>query len=165
MLRILQKRVTAGLMAQSSRMASNTVADAPDIADSIEPDARKRTERCVNRVTLIGRVGRDPEHRGSSEHPCLIFPLATNMVYRKADGERMVKTDWHRVAVFRPGLRDGIASKLIKGDRLFVEGSLAYNKYSDQDNKVQNTVSINADEILLLRRAQQGPIQASDDED
>ncbi|CAG5133258.1 unnamed protein product [Candidula unifasciata] len=163
MLRILQKRVTTGLMAQSSRMASNTVVDSPDLADDIESDPRKRVQRCLNRVTLIGRVGKDPEHRGNSTHPCIIFPLATNAQYRKADGERMVKTDWHRVAVFRPGLRDNIATKIMKGDRLFVEGSLSYVKYTDPDNKILTSVSINADEIMILQRAH-NPGQASDEE-
>ena len=41
----------------------------------------------MNKATLIGRVGREPEHRGTEEHPCIVFPLATNMSFRKANGE------------------------------------------------------------------------------
>jgi single-strand DNA-binding protein len=153
MLRTLQSRVSGCLSAQVSRMVSNTASTTPAaLEDDAEPDTRIRSERCLNRVTLIGRVGRTPEQRGNAENPCLIFPLATNLVYRKADGERMVKTDWHRVAVFSPGLRDHVASRIEKGDRLLVEGSISYMRYINNENKPVNSVSIKAEEIMFLGR-------------
>ncbi|CAG5119176.1 unnamed protein product, partial [Candidula unifasciata] len=94
-------------------------------------------QRCLNRVTLIGRGGREPENWGSSEHPCVIVPLATN-------------TDWQKSGVFRPRLRDNVAARILKGDRLFVEGSLSYVKYTDQD-KTFTPVSMNADEIMIAQ--------------
>uniref|UniRef100_A0A0B7BQE9 Single-stranded DNA-binding protein n=1 Tax=Arion vulgaris TaxID=1028688 RepID=A0A0B7BQE9_9EUPU len=152
MIRILQKRVAGSLRVQCSRMVSNRATDSPAFDEDSEVDFKKQTEKCLNKVTLIGRVGREPEQRGNTENPCLTFPLATNKTYTKADGERMMKTEWHRVVVFRPGLRDNVASRIEKGDRLYLEGSLSYTKYSDADNRTNNIVSIIAEDIMFLGR-------------
>ena len=67
-----------------------------------QPDQDRGHEKCVNSVTLLGRVGIDPQLRGSEEHPVVIFSLATNLRYRPGgDGDYATKTDWHNVAVFR----------------------------------------------------------------
>ncbi len=58
----------------------------------------------MNSVTLLGRVGIDPQVRGNDDHPVVVFSLATNIRYRPKggdEGEMTTKTDWHNVAIFR----------------------------------------------------------------
>ncbi|XP_059166911.1 single-stranded DNA-binding protein, mitochondrial-like [Physella acuta] len=155
MLRILQKRVTASIFTQSSRLASTGKSDSAEINDNQEEEeisAPRRAERGLNKVTLLGRVGRDPETRGSEEHPALIFPLATNATYRKSNGELMTKTDWHRVCVFKPSLRENVATRINRGDRILIEGSLSYQRYLDDSKREQTVTSVIADNIVFLSR-------------
>ncbi|KAK7477202.1 hypothetical protein BaRGS_00031587, partial [Batillaria attramentaria] len=78
-------------------------------------DGPERFEKSVNQVTLLGRVGRDAETRGSESHPVVVFSVATNNVYTKADGKTVARVEWHRVSVFKPGLREKVAALLKKG--------------------------------------------------
>ncbi|XP_005111468.1 single-stranded DNA-binding protein, mitochondrial [Aplysia californica] len=145
-------RVFTALQAQCGRVMSGMSTDSVPFDEEAGDFKERRQERGLNRVQLIGRIGRDPEHRGTDEHPCIVFPLATNLSFRKAStGELMSKTDWHRICVFRPGLRDNVASRIAKGDRVMVEGSLSYQRYTDSDRPV-NITSILADDIMILAR-------------
>ena len=57
---------------------------------------------------MIGRVGGSPQLRGTEEHPVVVFPMATNIRYRKPGSngdEYETKTDWHNIAIFKPYLR------------------------------------------------------------
>lgn len=155
MLRVLHKRLAGNITAQCSRLMATGKAS---IVESNQEEENltglRKPERGLNKVTLIGRVGKDPDHRGSDEHPVLIFPLATNFTFKKANGEAVTKTDWHRICVFRPGLRDNVASRINKGDRLLVEGALSYQRITDRDQKEITITSIIADDILFLQRRQ-----------
>ncbi|CAL1546079.1 unnamed protein product [Lymnaea stagnalis] len=155
MLRVLQKRLAGSLTAQCSRlMATGSASIAENNQEEENLTGLRRPERGLNKVTLIGRVGRDPDHRGSEEHPALIFPLATNFTYKKANGEAVTKTDWHRICVFRPGLRDNVANRIVKGDRILVEGAISYQKFTDRDQREVNVTSIIADDIMFLAKRQ-----------
>ena len=69
----------------------------------------------LNQVTLLGRVGVDPQMKGSDKHPVVTFSLATNTNIRM-DGESLrQKTEWHRISVFKPFLRDSVHSFVKKG--------------------------------------------------
>ncbi|KAK6972641.1 single-stranded DNA-binding protein mitochondrial [Biomphalaria glabrata] len=154
MLRVLQKRISKNLAAQCTRMVAtgkSPEVEVPELEESFA-NSKKLPERGMNKVTLVGRVGRVPEQRGTSEHPAVIFPLATNMTFKRANGELTTRTDWHRVCVFLPGLRNIAANRVNKGDRLLVEGSLSYQRYTDSDNKEVNVTSILANNILILSR-------------
>ncbi|GAB1598818.1 single-stranded DNA-binding protein, mitochondrial-like [Argonauta hians] len=109
-------------------------------------------EKCLNQVNLIGRVGRDAEARGSESHPVIVLSLATSFVYSKASGESASRTDWHRVSVFKPGLRDKVAAYIKKGDRLYVSGTLQYNDYWDSSNVLQKSTTIIANDIINLTK-------------
>ncbi|KAF6204044.1 hypothetical protein GE061_002384 [Apolygus lucorum] len=107
-------------------------------------------ERTLNQVTLLGRVGGNPIKKGSIEHPMVEFSIATHSSYRTEEGEQTQKTDWHRICVFKPSLRDLVFSYLKKGQRVYITGKIVYSS-TKQDNVTQNRVSIFADQIVFFQ--------------
>ncbi|XP_041366334.1 single-stranded DNA-binding protein, mitochondrial-like [Gigantopelta aegis] len=124
------------------------------LEESEEPlmNGSMRFEKSINQVNLLGRLGRDAELRGSEDHPVVVFSLATNTVYRKKDGETVSRVNWHRVSVFKPGLREKLAVHLKKGDRVFVTGSLRYDEYKDSNENMQRATTILANDIVNLTK-------------
>ncbi len=88
----------------------------------------------VNKVILIGNLGRDPEVRSLSDgSPVVNLSLATNETWTdRASGERRERTEWHRVVIFDERLCDVAQKYLRKGSKLFVEGQLQTRKWTDQ---------------------------------
>ncbi|EAT48883.1 AAEL000147-PA [Aedes aegypti] len=114
-----------------------------------------RIEKTVNSVTLLGRVGADPQKRGNDAHPVVTFSLATHSNYRYESGDWMQKTDWHRVVVFKPALRDAVMSYLRKGQRTMISGKITYGEITDQEGKQRPTTSIIADDVIFLQNQNQ----------
>lgn len=87
----------------------------------------------LNKVTLIGNVGKDPEIRTTGEgKEIATLSLATSEYWNdKVTGEKKEKTEWHRVVVFSEGLVKVIKSMVRKGSRIYVEGSLQTRKWQD----------------------------------
>uniref|UniRef100_A0A182VXF0 Single-stranded DNA-binding protein n=1 Tax=Anopheles minimus TaxID=112268 RepID=A0A182VXF0_9DIPT len=110
-----------------------------------------RIEKTVNTVTLLGRVGADPQRRGNDAHPVVMFSVATHSNYKYDSGDWMQKTDWHRVVVFKPGLRDAVMSYLKKGQRTMITGKITYGEITDQEGKQRGTTSIIADDVIFLQ--------------
>uniref|UniRef100_F6ZGI9 Single-stranded DNA binding protein 1, mitochondrial n=1 Tax=Xenopus tropicalis TaxID=8364 RepID=F6ZGI9_XENTR len=114
-------------------------------------------ERSLNKVQLLGRVGQDPVMRqADGKNPVTIFSLATNELWRSGEsevfqtaGDVNQKTTWHRVSVFRPGLRDVAYQHVKKGARLFVEGKIDYGEYTDKNNVRRQATTIIAGNYLL----------------
>ena len=88
----------------------------------------------VNKVILIGNVGADPEIRRTQDgRPIANIRLATSESWRdKNSGERKEKTDWHSIVIFNEGLCKVVEQYVVKGSKLYVEGSLQTRKYQDQ---------------------------------
>ncbi|GCC17556.1 single-stranded DNA-binding protein, mitochondrial isoform X2 [Chiloscyllium punctatum] len=114
-------------------------------------------ERSLNRVQLLGRVGQDPVMRQvDGKNPVTIFSLATNEMWRSGDsdtfasGDISQKTTWHRVSIFRPGLRDLAYQYVKKGARIYVEGKLDYGEYVDKSNVRRQATTVVADNIIFL---------------
>ncbi|XP_029472660.1 single-stranded DNA-binding protein, mitochondrial [Rhinatrema bivittatum] len=114
-------------------------------------------ERSLNRVQLLGRVGQDPVMRqADGRNPVTIFSLATNEMWRSGENETFQtgdisqKTTWHRVSVFRPGLRDVAYQYVKKGARVYVEGKIDYGEYTDKNNVKRQATTIIADNIIFL---------------
>lgn len=124
----------------------------PQIAHYCDGPNLPRFEKCLNQVNLLGRVGRDAEIRGTEQYPVAILSLATSFVYTKVSGETVSRTDWHRISVFKEGLRDKVASNVKKGDRIFVTGTLQYNEYWDSGNMLQKSTTIIANDIINLTK-------------
>ncbi|XP_032682369.1 single-stranded DNA-binding protein, mitochondrial [Odontomachus brunneus] len=110
-----------------------------------------RIEKCVNSVTLLGRVGASPQKRGTTEHPVVIFSLATHTNYKDETGDFMQKTDWHKICVFRPNLRDSVYQFLRKGQRVMVNGRLSYSEFKDDEGNSRPSTAVIADDVIFFQ--------------
>ena len=98
----------------------------------------------LNKVTLIGNVGKEPEIRLTQEGKEIVtFPLATTENWKdKNSGERREKTEWHRIVVFIPALVNIIKNYVNKGTRVYIEGSLQTREWNDQTGIKKYTTEI-----------------------
>lgn len=89
----------------------------------------------INKVILIGNVGRDPEIRTMSNgNDIATFSLATTDVWKdKTTHEKKEKTEWHRIVVYSPGLANIVKQYIKKGTKLYIEGSLQTRKWVGND--------------------------------
>jgi single-strand DNA-binding protein len=98
----------------------------------------------VNKVILIGNVGRDPEtRRMPSGDPVCNFSLATSESWRdKASGERKEQTEWHNVVIFNDGLTKIVEQYVRKGSKVYIEGQLRTRKYTDKDGQERSRTEV-----------------------
>ena len=89
----------------------------------------------VNKVILVGNVGKDPEIRHTQDGKAIAnFSLATTESWRdKSTGERKDKTEWHRIVSFNEGLNKVIEQYVKKGSQVYIEGQLQTRKWTDKD--------------------------------
>jgi single-strand DNA-binding protein len=112
--------------------------------------------RSLNKVTLIGNLGNDPEIRTTSNGSKVAnFSLATTRQWNSASGEKQEKTEWHKCIAWNTGgkgtgLADIIERYVKKGDKLYVEGRIEYRQYEDKEKQTRYVTEINVREILLL---------------
>ncbi|XP_028177435.1 single-stranded DNA-binding protein, mitochondrial [Ostrinia nubilalis] len=111
----------------------------------------QKSEKTINQVTLLGRVGADPQKRGSEAHPVINFPLATHFHYKYESGDILQRTDWHRVSIFKPGLRDTVYKYLKKGQRVYVTGKLSYGEVKLDDGQVRTASTVIADDVIFFQ--------------
>lgn len=104
----------------------------------------------VNKVILIGNVGKDPIIRNVNDNlQVASFTLATNEVYKDSQGNLQKNTEWHNIVAWRNLAQ--LAEKFIhKGSQIYVEGRLKSRTYTDKDNQQRTIVEILADKIQLL---------------
>ncbi len=108
--------------------------------------------RGVNKVTLLGNIGSDPDVRYLPGGGMVVtMRLATSQVWNDQAGQRQERTDWHRVVFFRQ-LAEIAAEYIKKGSKIFVEGSLRYQQW-DKDGERRYTTEIVANDLQLLDRA------------
>ena len=87
----------------------------------------------VNKVILIGNLGRDPEVRHFEEgRSNASFSLATSETFTGKTGERQERTEWHNISIWRPGLVKVVDQFLKKGNKVYVEGQLSTRKWKDE---------------------------------
>ena len=113
----------------------------------------------VNRVILIGNLGKDPEIRTTEGGVKVAnFSLATTETYKGKTGERMEKTEWHNIVLWR-GLAEVAESYLKKGNTIYVEGRIRTRDWTDKDGNKRYTTEIEGDNMVMLggRREQAGP--------
>ena len=98
----------------------------------------------VNKVILIGNLGRDPEARTmQSGGKVVSFSIATSESWNdKASGERKDKTQWHRIAIFNEKLGEIAEKYLKKGSNVYVEGTLESRKYTDKDGQEREITEV-----------------------
>jgi len=110
----------------------------------------------LNRVMLIGRLGRDPELRYSaSGTPMANLRIATDESYTDREGNKVDRTEWHTVVVFQRQA-ENCANYLAKGSLVFVEGSLQTRKWQDQQGQDRYTTEIKAQRVQFLDRKGSG---------
>ncbi len=98
----------------------------------------------VNKVILVGNLGRDPEVRRAQDNSKIVnFTLATSENWKdRQSGERREKTEWHRVVIFNPNLADVAEKYLRKGSKVYVEGQLQTRKWTGNDGVEKYTTEI-----------------------
>jgi single-strand DNA-binding protein len=108
----------------------------------------------VNKVILIGNLGKDPEVRHFENGGVLAsFPLATSESYTDREtGEKKEHTDWHDVVLWR-GLAEVAEKYLHKGTKIYVEGKLKKRSYQDREGVTRYAVEIVGEELTILSRA------------
>jgi len=105
----------------------------------------------VNKVIIVGNLGRDPETRYNPEGGAITnISVATTDTWKdKASGEKQERTEWHRV-VFFSRLAEIAGEYLKKGSQVYVEGSLRTRKWQDKEGKERYTTEIVADRMQML---------------
>jgi single-strand DNA-binding protein len=123
----------------------------------------------VNKVILIGNLGRDPEIRRTQDgRPVANFTVATSESWRdKATGERKEKTEWHRVVIFNEGLCRIAEQYLKKGSKVYLEGQLQTRKWQDQSGQEKYTTEVvlqgfNSQLTMLDRAGDRGELGSAD---
>ncbi|MBT4890156.1 MAG: single-stranded DNA-binding protein [Rhodospirillales bacterium] len=98
----------------------------------------------VNKVILVGNLGRDPEIRNTQAGAKIAnFSIATSESWKdKSTGERREKTEWHRIVVFNEGLAGIVERFLKKGSKVYVEGSLQTRKWTGNDGIEKYTTEV-----------------------
>jgi single-strand DNA-binding protein len=105
----------------------------------------------VNKVILIGNLGKDPEVR-RLENGAIVasFPIATSETYvDRTTGERRDNTDWHNIVVWR-GLAEVVEKYVRKGIKVYIEGKLKTRSWTDQSGATRYTTEVVADELTIL---------------
>jgi single-strand DNA-binding protein len=104
----------------------------------------------VNKVILVGNLGKDPEVRHlEGGNSVANFTLATNEYYKDKQGARVERTEWHNISAWR-GLAELAEKYLKKGSQVYVEGKLRTRQYQDKDQQTRYITEIIAEEISLL---------------
>lgn len=108
----------------------------------------------VNKVILVGNLGKDPEVRTiQSGAQVAKFSLATSESYTNKDGQKVDTTEWHNIVLWR-GLATIAEKYLKKGNKVYIEGKIRYRQYEDKDGVKKYITEIEGSEMQLLDRAQ-----------
>ena len=103
----------------------------------------------VNKVTLIGNLGKDPEVRELQNGKVANFTLATSHKWKDKEGNKKEETEWHNVTVYG-GLASIVGSYLHKGSKAYVEGRLKTRSYEDKDGVKKYVTEVIATEVKML---------------
>jgi len=98
----------------------------------------------VNKVILVGNLGRDPETRRMPSGDAMVtFSIATSESWRdKGSGERKERTEWHRVVIFNKNLAEVAEKYLRKGSKVYLEGQLQTRKFTDKDGQERSATEV-----------------------
>ena len=110
----------------------------------------QKTPFMVNKVILVGRLGKDPEVRNLENNVVVAnFPMATDEFYYDKNGEKVTKTEWHNISVWRRQAE--VAQKyLVKGSLIYLEGKIRTRSYEDKDGVKKYITEIVADSFSML---------------
>ena len=104
----------------------------------------------VNKVILIGNLGKDPEVKYLDSGVAVAnFSLATTESYKNKEGERVSQTEWHNIVLWR-GLAEITEKYLKKGNSVYIEGKIRSRKWEDKEGNTRYTTEILADNMTML---------------
>ncbi len=103
----------------------------------------------INKVILIGNLGKDPEIVNFENAKKAAFPLATTETFKNKDGQKVEQTEWHNIVCWR-GLADIAERFLQKGTQIFIEGRLRTRTWEDKDGNKRYTTEIVAENFMIL---------------
>ncbi len=104
----------------------------------------------LNKVMLIGNLGKDPEARALESGTTLVrFPIATSETYKNKQGEKVTNTEWHNIVLWR-GLAEVAEKYLKKGDQVYIEGRLKTRSWQDDSGQTKYATEIQADSMTML---------------
>jgi single-strand DNA-binding protein len=110
----------------------------------------------LNKVMLIGRLGKDPEMRATADGTSVAnFSLATSEVYNDKSGTRQEKTEWHNIVAWKR-LADLSKRFLAKGRQVYIEGRLQTREFTDRDGNKRKVTEIVASQMVLLGSRAEG---------
>jgi single-strand DNA-binding protein len=119
--------------------------------------------RGLNKVMLIGHLGRDPEMRYTpSGRPVTSFSIATNRTWNTSDGERHTDTDWFNIVSWG-NLAEICNQHLKKGQQVYIEGRLQTRRWDDKEGNKHTTTEVVASEMLILGERKGTPSDQSED--
>jgi len=108
----------------------------------------------LNKIMLIGNLGRDPELQVTSDGtPYTRFSLAVNRTYKTSTGEKREETEWFQIVAWRQ-LAENCERYLHKGSKVYVEGRLTQRKYTDKQSIERTSVEVIATDVQFLDRKQ-----------
>ena len=106
----------------------------------------------VNKVILIGNLGRDPELKYLEGNVARVnFSLATSDSYKDKNGNRVDQTEWHNIVMWR-GLAESAEKYLKKGTQVYIEGKLQTRQWNDKEGHKRSTTEIVAESYVILQR-------------
>ncbi len=111
----------------------------------------------MNKVILIGNLGKDPELKVTpGGQPLARFSVATTETWKDGQGNKKEKTEWHRIIVW--GKQAEVAEKYLrKGKQVMVEGRIQYQEYTDQSGNKRTATEIRCDNFVMLGRMEDSP--------
>ena len=108
----------------------------------------------VNKVILVGNLGRDPELRYTPNGQAVAtFSIATNEVWTDKSGEKQTRTEWHRIVAWAK-LAETCGEYLNKGKQVYIEGSIQTRTWDDKNGTKRTSTEIRAQKVIMLGRAE-----------
>jgi single-strand DNA-binding protein len=116
----------------------------------------------MNKIILIGNLGRDPEMNYTQSGTAVTkFSLAVNRISKSQSGERQTETDWFNIIAWNQ-LAETCSKYLQKGHKVYVEGRLTQRKYTDRNNVERTAVEVIINEMEMLTPKDRQPSSSSD---
>ena len=117
----------------------------------------------LNKVMLIGNLGKDPEIMHFDNGGSLVkFPIATSETYTNREGQRVTNTEWHNVVINAKGLVNVAHKYLKKGHKVYLEGRIKTRKWQDQAGADRYTTEIQANQMTMLTSRAESEGMSSD---
>ena len=114
--------------------------------------------RGINKVTLIGNLGKDPEVQTFDTYKKATFSLATTEYSRDKEGNEVQHTEWHNIVMWR-GLAEIAEQYLRKGNQVYIEGKIRTRSFDAKDGTKKYITEIQADNLVLLGGKREGGVE------